>query len=215
MKKICALIVCMTGCSAALFTQTEADFDTEVLENGVMITRYKGKGGAVVIPASIGGKAVTGIGENAFAGVKSLRSVTIPEGLTSIEQWAFGNSGLTSITIPEGVTSIGGGAFDGCSGLRAISVSQANQQYQDREGVLFTKDGKTFHTYPAGGKTAYAIPDGVTAIGMNAFANCSRLSSVTIPESVTTIGIYAFEGCSGLKPEVRADIEKRFGSSVF
>ncbi len=43
-------------------------------------------------------------------------SVTIPEGVTSIEESAFNEcSGLTSVTIPNSVTSIGNGAFSGCS----------------------------------------------------------------------------------------------------
>jgi hypothetical protein len=29
MKKLCALMVCVTVCGAALFAQTEADFDTK------------------------------------------------------------------------------------------------------------------------------------------------------------------------------------------
>ena len=42
------------------------------------------------------------------------------------------------------------------------------------------------------------IPNSVTAIGLEAFRDCSNLSSISIPNSVTTIGIAAFEGCSGL-----------------
>jgi uncharacterized protein involved in exopolysaccharide biosynthesis len=40
-------------------------------------------------------------------------------------------------------------------------------------------------------------------------------AEVVIPAGVTRIGYAAFSGCSGLKPELRADIEKRFGRSVF
>lgn len=38
----------------------------------------------------------------------------------------------------------------------------------------------------------------VTAIGDEAFWNCSKLTTINIPNSVTTIGNYAFYSCSGL-----------------
>ncbi|MBQ6653373.1 MAG: leucine-rich repeat domain-containing protein [Prevotella sp.] len=47
----------------------------------------------------------------------------------------------------------------------------------------------------------------VTAIGAEAFYNCSNLTSVTIPNSVTTIGRYAFSNCSGLKSVKIYDLE--------
>ena len=44
-----------------------------------------------------------------------------------------------------------------------------------------------------------AIPNFVTTIGINAFANCRGLTSITIPNSVTAIDVSAFVFCSGLE----------------
>ncbi len=46
--------------------------------------------------------------------------------------------------------------------------------------------------------TSVTIPNSVTTIGNYAFSGCSKLTSITIPNSVTSIGAYAFEGCSKL-----------------
>ena len=48
------------------------------------------------------------------------------------------------------------------------------------------------------GLTSVTIPNSVTSIGNWAFSDCSGLTSVTIPNSVISIGWHAFDGCSGL-----------------
>jgi hypothetical protein len=159
-------------------------------------------------------EGVTSIGQSAFSSCESLRSVTIPSSVTAVGYGAFHYCSLTSVTISEGVTSlgvamftlsrltsvaipasvtsIGDRAFNDINTLTSITVSPANQQYKDIDGVLFTKDGKTLVAYPGGRKGAYTVPAGVTAIGENAFASCKELTSVTLSASLATIGKQAF-----------------------
>jgi hypothetical protein len=97
----------------------ESDF---AFSNGV-ITGYRGAGGDVEIPATIGGEAVVSIGDAAFYGAP-LASVTIPSSVTSIGSYAFqSDTGLTSVMIGSGVRSIGTYAFQGDAALASVTFT--------------------------------------------------------------------------------------------
>ena len=123
----------------------------------------------------------------AFSGCSSLKSITIPNCVTSIGNYAFcWCSSLNSIIIPNSVTFIGDFTFERCSNLTSVSIGN---------GV--TNIGK-YAFCGCSGLTSITIPNSVTTIGGSAFQNCSNLTSITIPNSVTTIGGSAFAYCSNL-----------------
>ena len=69
-----------------------------IIENGVL-TKYVGKGGNVVIP-----DGVTSIGNWAFSRSTNLNSIVMPNSVTSIGEYAFYYcESLTTITIPDSV----------------------------------------------------------------------------------------------------------------
>ena len=129
---------------------------------------------------------VTSIGGYAFSECKNLTSITIPEGVTRIEDGVFSGCGLRSITIPKGVTSIGRYAFQECSSLTSITIP---------EGVTSIGIGAFSGCLDL---MSITIPEGVTRIGSRAFEGCSSLTNITIPEGVTSIEDWAFSGCSSL-----------------
>lgn len=174
---------------------------------GLTITGYTGTGGVVEIPATIGGVAVTTIGQNAFQSKTSVTSVVIPNGVTTILDAAFaGCSSMTAITLPNSLTSIGGYVFDGCSSLQGITIPDGVISIGPNAFAWCTSLASI--TLPSGLKkiisgtfwacsnlTSITIPGGVDEIQYNAFLNCSKLASVYfLGNTPPTIGVNAFSG---------------------
>lgn len=106
--------------------------------------------------------------------------------------------------------------------LEEIWTEEENTAFESRDGVLFSKDGKTLIAVPRDySQRHYKVPEGVEKIGerafarcdnlisvslpstaeiieAEAFADCSKLEEVEIPRSVKEVGDYAFDGCSSL-----------------
>ncbi len=101
------------------------------------ITGYTGLGGDVRIPATIGGIAVTFIGDNAFNGCTDITSINIPASVTTIGDGTFkGCTGLIRINIPATVITIGDTAFYECSGLISITFNSPATAIYDGENTI-------------------------------------------------------------------------------
>lgn len=110
---------------------------------------------------------VTKIGDSAFAGLKNIKTVTIPSSVTQIGESAFKNcSSLTSISIPDSVTYVGEKAFYKCTSLSKIKLSKNTIKILDS---TFFGCKKLMHV---------TIPEKVTYIGYRAFIKCTSLKRV-------------------------------------
>lgn len=117
----------------------------------------------------------------------SIKSVSIPNSVTSIGMYAFeGCSKLTSVTIGSGVTRIRNDAFSSCTNLTSVTLGNSVTNIEN------------YAFYRCRGLTSVTIPNSVTSIGRQTFYSCSGLTSVTIPYSVTSVDEGAFVGCTGL-----------------
>jgi len=86
-------------------------FNWNIRDGGVRITGYTGTDSDLRIPPQINGMPVVVIGTLAFNNDR-LTSVTIPDSVTSIDNYAFRRNRLTSVVIPNSVTHIGRAAFE-------------------------------------------------------------------------------------------------------
>lgn len=108
------------------------NFDYEIYNGSVIITKYKGKESSVEIPAEIEDTPVTEVGFYAFEAKYDLVSITLPESVTTIGEGAFMDcASLTSINLPSGLTNIQRGAFVSCASLTELTIPAAVQRIEE------------------------------------------------------------------------------------
>jgi len=142
---------------------------------------------------------VTSIGSYGFYYCQSITKISLPDGLISVGENAFGTSGVKEIEIPASTIEIGDLAFHKCESLNCINVAEENPAFADVDGVLFNKSKTTLIKYPvAKADTKYIIPAGVTCVYDSSFFGCRYLNVVVFADDVKSIGMNAFVGCSKL-----------------
>ncbi len=138
------------------------------------------------------------IGNGAFDGCTSLKSVDFPETSTvGIGDHAFRNcSSLNSVEVPKYIKSIGKGAFVGCTKLTSLTLPFIGQQ-RNGSGVKFPYvfDGDAVNV-PRTLKTVTITND--TDVPVSAFEGCEYIENIYINDEVTTIGASAFKNCKSL-----------------
>lgn len=131
-------------------------------------------------PAGDGTCTVVGIGSCTDSCVVIPSYSPAGDRVTSVSARAlYGQKQINAIQIPETVEHIGALAFAACPNLVYISVSDANEEYCDIDGILYTSDGRELLLYPpmrAGASVTISLV--TTEIAEMAFYNCAYLSHV-------------------------------------
>lgn len=121
---------------------------------------------------------------HSFREQKYLENITVPEGVTSIGEYAFYNIPIKSFDFPTSLTQLGGGSLMDCKNLTSIT------NFENTQVVSIASN--TFSGSPF---TEITVPEGVTAINYNTFRYCRNLKQVTLPSTVETIGDRVFQEC--------------------
>ena len=217
-----------TGGTASDGTDTYK-YEYTVNDGNATITKFLGPVGSanpnfydIKIPSELGGHPVTGLGEYSFAAnpydghqgnplCSKIRSVTIPQSVTSIGKRAFdGCSALTTLSLGEKIKTIGNYAFENCTSLTGVTIPQSVTSigYYAFEGCTnlnpLTIKGPitSMGNYAFAGSTyltSLTLYDDIQTIGNFAFLGSTSLKTVTLPKNLTSIGEYAFARCSELE----------------
>lgn len=204
-------------------SKMDYDYSYKILNDGTLrLYQYEGTDTNIVVPDTIDGRKVTVLGNSTFqycTQASDIESVTLPDSLTTIEKNAFYNcEKLKSVTIPQNVSSIGLAAFvEGLSesSLTEIKVDPENPYFSEKDGVVFSKDGTKLIVFPSGRSGDYQIPDGTVSVGDYAFYYCVNVSSITVPGSVRSLGEGAFGNCSSLTKAVLNEGLEEIGEYAF
>lgn len=199
--------------------------------NSIYLNYYRGLGGVVEIPSDRG---ITTIYDYAFSNYKwvdkdlengdviddedpyyikqqyigenTITKIIIPEGVTTINKYAFANlTALEEVVLPKSLTRIGVGAFENCTSLKKINL----------ENVKFINE-KAFYNCPLEelnfastvsiGNYAFAncnlqsieLPSCAQSLSEGAFANNTLLTNVVFKARKMKLGVKAFINCTKL-----------------
>ena len=172
--------------SGTVDSSSDSDFhysEPNTADDTISIVGYSGHKENLIIPqyrkiGSVNYK-VTSIGDKVFTGNNDIKQVTIPDGVTSIGNYAFFNTLLTSVDLPAGLTSISDWAFTHTK-LTSVDIPDS----------VTSIGNYAFSNTPL---ASVHLPASLTSIGKAAFAD-TPLTSVDLPAGLTSIGDRAFYG---------------------
>lgn len=150
------------------------------------------------------------LSEGAFSGCNFTGSLVFPQGIKKIPERCFSRAGFTgTLTIPEGVEEIGHEAFLECGfrgelKLPSTVKSIICRAFMDNmfSSIIFPENLANMEEGAFAGcsrlQGTLELPEKLTVIPRDAFANCTLLDEIIIPKNVARINGGAFAQCYNL-----------------
>ena len=121
-------------------------------------------------------------------GYTSVKTITLPNTVTTIGAGAFKLPTLISINLPNSITSVANNVFNGCTSLKSIVIPSSMTDIPQT----------MFYGCTALETVDFSNATSLRTIGYQAFYNTTALEKVILPEGLTSIANVAFKN-SGVK----------------
>jgi hypothetical protein len=160
---------------------------------------------------------LTTIRPYAFGGCSSLSSISIPDSVKTLYDYAFYDcDALASFNI-NSIETLGVGVFGDCDNLGAFAKNSNNSNFViAQEKVILDSTSTELYAYAVGNAgTSFTIPATVTTIKDNAFDGADKLVNIDFPQSLTYIGHYAFSDCGALTSVALPELCMNIGIYAF
>ncbi len=152
------------------------------------------------------------IGQAAFGGCTSLKTVEMPDTVTVLKNSAFvGCGSLMTVYVSAGLEVMEAYAFSACPTLTTFTMGDGAKMLGDY--AFYTPANNNGFYYQKTLKNV-TIPDSVEYIGQFAFAGNTVMEMIEI-NGVRTIADYAFHYATALQEVITTDTLERIGANAF
>ncbi len=222
-RKVVGVLLLVTALVVTQIPAPEVAADTSVASdfqlNGSTLIKYVGTASVVSVPATVnrigeeafaGNKTIKNIsfkGEveeiayRAFAGCSELKEITLPDSVVKLGNGAFSDcTSMKQVEIGDGLKALGIGVFAGCSSLKEIVIDKNHEYFSVADGCLYDKEKtKLYLVIPVREKETYSMPSTVTDIAEYAFWGCNSVKNLSISNIIEEIPAFAFSNCKSLQ----------------
>ncbi len=129
------------------------------------------------------------IGDRAFSGNDSLRSIAFPSRLRRIEDYAFTSIPLTSVTLPDSLEYFAPTAFFWARGITGFNIANC-PRFCTVDGILYNSDTTVLITTPNVMTDTFYILQHVRRLGEASLTQCGA-SKIFLNEGLLEIGLKA------------------------
>lgn len=142
-----------------------------------------------------------------FSKCRNLKTINLPDTLTTIGRGCFSESGIQSIDFSINLNKIGISAFEECTAITTLDLRNSSIEIIDVSAfyncsnlrtVLLSDHTKTIDIMAFAGCNSLKTIDFSTSlerIGASAFSGCSNLANIKLPDSIKQIDDCAFDNC--------------------